>query len=111
MSLYTGDPQDRQYLASQLATWFLKQVDEESTQYRLLPKATKQSGINVIDEVTGACIIKLSMEKKELSDGEFADMQNRFWTVVAHQIKSSAEMRRELEDCGIKVEPPMEDVT
>lgn len=108
-SLCMDDEEDRGTLAGKLAAWLLKDKNITVSPEKLLPKARYLLSFNVVDEATGTHIIRLTLQRaKEMTDGDFMQLQNFFWVTVGRAIRDNADIIRTLNAGGIQVEidPP-----
>jgi len=96
---------ERADLSVALAEWLIvADKTTEITQQITLPRAKSRVGFNVVDEVTGKRIVYLELERdRMMTDGDFLQLQNFFWTTIGLAIVDHPEVIRTLQAAGIKV--------
>jgi len=108
-TLCMDDEEDRGTLAGKLAAWLMKDKNITVSPEKLLPKAQYFLSFNVVDETSGDHIIRLVLKRaREMTDGDFLQMQNFFWVTVGRAIRDNQDIIRTLNAGGIVVEidPP-----
>jgi hypothetical protein len=104
-SLCLDDADDRETFIDKLAAWLLKDKTVDMTPEDLLPKARYCAGINIMDEVTGERIVKLLLYRSEMmTDGDFLQMQNWFWSTIGRAIRDNPELAQTLRVGGVIID-------
>lgn len=104
-SLCLDDEEDRRTCATQLAEWLLDNSPPlELTREKLLPKGRYRCGFNVVDEATGEHIIAVILHRDHvMTDGDFMQMQNWFWTVIGRAIRDNPDIIQTLRAGGVEI--------
>jgi len=104
------DDVDRYRVASGVARWLLSDEARVASPEVLLPKAKYHLSFNVVDELTKTHVVRMTLDRTdEMSDVDFLNLQNFFWTTIGRAVRDSADIRRALESGGIRVETDPED--
>ena len=98
--------EDREEVSGQLAHFLLDATKEmDLSPESLLPKAKYKLGFTVVDEPTGKTICRIQLNRQnDMTDGDFLQMQNFFWTTIGRAIAENPEIIRTLELAGIDVD-------
>lgn len=103
-SLHLDDDTDRGRLAGIVAHWILSDKTILLSPEKALPKATYKLGFNIVDEASGEHIVRLTLDReRNMTDGDFMQLQNFFWVTVGRAIRDNPEARRTLELGGVRV--------
>jgi len=104
------DDVDRFTVALGVVSWMLSDKIRVMSPERLLPKAKYHLSFNVVDELTGTHVVRLTLDRTdEMSDVDFLKLQNFFWTTVGRAVRDNQDIKRTLESGGIRVETDPED--
>jgi len=105
--LCLDSPEDRGTLAGKLAAWLAQDKTMMISPAPLLPAAKYRYALDIHDGATRGLICRLVMDRgREMTDGDFMQMQDFMWGVIGRHIMSNPELRRTLELAGIRVEEP-----
>jgi len=99
------DDEDRSFVAAKLAEWLLDNSPPlELTREKLLPKGRYRCGFNVVDEASGEHIIAVILHRDHvMTDGDFMQMQNWFWTVIGRAIRDNPDVIQTLRAGGVEI--------
>jgi hypothetical protein len=99
------DDEDRSFVAAKLAEWLLDNSPPlELTKEKLLPKGRYRCGFNVVDEASGEHIIAVILHRDhQMTDGDFMQMQNWFWTVIGRAIRDNPDIIQTLRAGGVEI--------
>lgn len=104
------DDEDRARVAEGAIGWMLSDKVRVVSPDMLLPKAKYHLSFNVVDELTETHIVRLTLDRTdEMSDIDFLNLQNFFWTTIGRAVRDNPDIRRALESGGIRVETDPED--
>lgn len=97
--------EEREIVVSKLAKWLLMDKAVSMTPEVLLPKAQYHAGIRIVDEATGKQVISLVLRRtREMSEGDFSQLQNFFWSTIGRAIRDNPEVIRDLQLGGVDVD-------
>jgi hypothetical protein len=103
-SLCMDNDHDREEAAHRIVHWLFKDKTLEMSPEQMLPKANYKLGFNIVDEVSGERIVQLLLERdRQMTDGDFLQMQNFFWCTVGRAIRDNPDIIRQLRAGGIDV--------
>ena len=86
-------------VANGLAHWMMR--DRAQPRRR----ARSRVSLNVVDEVAEEHIIRLTLDRtREMSDSDFLQSQNFFWSTIGRAIRDNPELIRTLRSKGVSVE-------
>lgn len=104
------DEEDRIRVATGVVAWMLSDKVDLVSPERLLPKARYHLCFNVVDELTNTHVVRLTLDRTdEMSDVDFLNLQNFFWTTIGRAVRDNPNIKTSLESGGIRVETDPED--
>lgn len=99
------DDEDCRAVAEGVANWMVSDKVTVMSPEILLPKAKFHLCLNVVDEVSGEHIVRLTLDRtQEMEDGDFLQLQNFFWSTIGRAIRDNPEVIRTFQLGGVHVE-------
>lgn len=104
------DEADCRAVAEGVADWMVSDKVTVVSPDILLPKAKAHLCLNIVNEVTGEHIVRLTLNRtQEMADGDFLQLQNFFWSTIGRAIRDNPAVIRTLQLGGVYVETALSD--
>lgn len=102
--------EDRIAVAKVVVDYITRGREIDTSPEKLIPKAAYKLGFQVVDETTGERIVKILLDRTpDMTDGDFMQMQNFFWTAIGRSIRQDKELLQTLAAGGILVSTEPDD--